>query len=162
MKKDNIMNKANFSGIVIVFTVLLSCVFLTPFAGAQTVTSSSNISVSVTNGMSAMLIDKSINSTENNSSKELIVNSIPGRTVVVSYSTKFNRHIISLDNKNNTSFSNQGDLSSAGNRGDTESNIIYDNNETGKLHLNLTETSESFNNQSQDNNSKDIVININY
>jgi len=156
------MNKENFSGIVIVLTIILFCVFLTPFADAQTVTSSSNISVSVTNGMSAMLIDKSINSTENNTSSELLVSSIPGRTVVVSYGISFNHHLITLKDKNNSSFPNQGDLSSAGNRGDTESNIIYDNNETGKLHLNLIETSESLNIQSQDNNSKYVVININY
>jgi len=156
------MNKENFSGMVIVLTIILSCIFLTPFADAQTLTSSSNISVSVMNGMSAMLIDNSTNSTENNSSKELLVSSIPGRTIVVSYGTTYSHHLITLKNKNNTGLSNQGDLSSAGNRGNTESNIIYDNNETGKLHLNLTETSESLNIQSQDHNSKDFVININY
>jgi predicted dinucleotide-binding enzyme len=162
MRKDKNMNKANFSGIVILFTILLSCVLLTHITGAQTVTSNAIISVSVTNGMSAMLIDKSINSTENNSSTELLVSSIPGRMVVVSYGTTFNHHLITLKDKNTTSFSNQGDLCSAGNRGDNESNIIYDNNESGKLHLNLVDTYESLYNQLQDNNSKDVLININY
>lgn len=168
MKNDKIINIANFRGIVIVFTILLLCVFFTPFAGAQIVTSNANISISVTNGMSAMLIDNSINtinSTNINNSMELLVCSIPGRTVLVSYGTTFSNYISSLKDKNNTGFTNQGDeqsLRSAGNRGETEGNIIYDNNETGKLRVNLTEISESLKNQSNDNNSKSFIININY
>jgi hypothetical protein len=168
MKNDKIINIANLRGIVIVFTILLFCIFFTPLAGAQIVTSNANISVSVTNGMSAMLIDNSINTVNSvnyNNSMELLVCSIPGRTVLVSYGTTFGHRISSLKDKNNTDFTNQGNeqsLCSAGNRGETEGNIIYDNNETGKLSVNLTGISESLKNQSPDNNSKNFIININY
>jgi hypothetical protein len=138
-----------FIKILVVIAIFLIYILSISDSFSQTVISSVPISISVKSGVSAV-ISNEYNSNYNECNAELLVNSNPGRTIVVSF-TKYYIYKINNILRNNISGGEK-----------KENNVICDNNKTGKVNISLNEFSESFSKQSKDNNFNSLLININY
>jgi hypothetical protein len=140
-----------FIKILVVIAIFLIYILSISDSFSQTVISSVPISISVKSGVSAVISNEyNVNNNYNESNAELLVNSNPGRTIVVSF-TKYYIYKINNILRNNISGGEK-----------KENNVICDNNKTGKVNISLNEFSESFSKQSKDNNFNSLLININY